>query len=159
MFRTSLRQTSRAFNLAAKRTYAEAAATGALKLNFSLPHESLFNNVDVNQVNIPAVTGVRGVLANHVPTVEELSAGVVDVIESSGVKKSFFVSGGIATVQPGSKLSITAVEAYPADAFSAEAIKSKLADAQKNVNAADEQLAAEAAIEVEVLTALQSIAK
>ncbi|GMM36478.1 F1F0 ATP synthase subunit delta [Saccharomycopsis crataegensis] len=159
MFRTSLRQTSRAFNLVARRTYAEAAATGGLKLNFSLPHEALYENVSVTQVNIPAVSGVSGILANHVPTIEELGSGVVDVIEGSGVKKSFFVSGGVATVQPGSKLSITAVEAFPVDAFSPEAIKAKLAEAQKNVTSADAEVAAEAAIQVDVLTALQAVAK
>lgn len=158
MFRAGLR-TSRVLTHVAKRGYAEAAAQGALKLNFSLPHESLYENVNVSQVNIPAVSGAAGILANHVPTIEELGSGVVDVIESSGTKKSYFILGGIATVQPGSKLLITAVEAFPVEAFSPEAVKAKLAEAQKNVASADAETAAAAAIEVEVLTALLSVAK
>lgn len=159
MLRLSVNTLRKSGSVIAKRSYAEATTSGALKLNFSLPHESLYNNVDVQQVNIPAVSGARGILANHVPTIDELSAGVVEVVESSGTAKSYFVSGGISTVQPESKLSITAVEAYPLDSFNVQAIKSKLDEAQKNLASSDENAAAEAAIEVEILTALQSVAK
>ena len=78
-----------------------------------------------------------GVLASHVPSIEQLKPGVVEVIEESSGSKSFFrmcriykfgtirlrrslVSGGFAVVQPGSKLSINAVEGFPLEDFSAE---------------------------------------
>jgi len=92
-----------------------------------------------------------GVLASHVPAIEQLKPGVVEVIEESSGSKSFFrecpainataswimmkkseddkrhglmdsctVSGGFAVVQPGSKLSINAVEGFPLEDFSAE---------------------------------------
>jgi hypothetical protein len=94
-----------------------------------------------------------GVLASHVPSIEQLRPGLVEVIEESAGSKQFFrtsqfphlgrqaqnsrrigkildsrtplthgitVSGGFATVQPGSKLSINAVEGYPLEDFSAE---------------------------------------
>lgn len=108
------------------------------------------------QVNIPAESGDMGVLANHVPTIEQLKPGLVEVIEESGSKQFFrtcdpftimktfgkrygfreigcgnmqkdstdqyfaIVSGGFATVQPNSVLSVNAVEGYPLEDFSAE---------------------------------------
>jgi F0F1-type ATP synthase epsilon subunit len=61
------------------------------------------------------------------------------------------VSGGFATVQPGSKLSINAVEGYPLEDFSAEAVKNQIAEAQKIASGSgSEQDIAEAKIELEV---------
>lgn len=63
----------------------------------------------------------------------------------------FAVSGGFATVQPGSKLSINAVEGAPIEDFSAEAIRSQLQEAQKIASGnGSEQDIAEAKIEIEV---------
>ena len=42
------------------------------------------------QVNIPAESGEMGVLANHVPSIEQLKPGLVEVIEESGGSKQFF---------------------------------------------------------------------
>lgn len=42
------------------------------------------------QVNLPAETGEMGVLANHVPSIEQLKPGLVEVIEESGGNKQFF---------------------------------------------------------------------
>jgi len=90
-----------------------------------------------------------GVLANHVPSIEQLRPGLIEVIEEAGGSKQFFrtcyrtrathrrketaerqkrllmywivlVSGGFAVVQSGSKLSINAVEGYALEDFSAE---------------------------------------
>ncbi len=119
-----------------------------------------------------------GVLANHVPAIEQLKPGVVEVVEESGGSKQFFrafpsrspegdivvaleaaaqltsrivVSGGFATVQPGSAMSINAVEGYPLEDFSADAIRSQIAEAQKVANGnGSEQDIAEAKIELEV---------
>ena len=67
-----------------------------------------------------------GVLANHVPSIEQLKPGLVEIIEESGGSKQFFLSGGFAVVQPGSQLSINAVEAYPLEDFSAEVEQLKI---------------------------------
>ena len=40
--------------------------------------------------NIPAASGDMGILANHVPTVEALRPGLIEVIESAGTSKKFF---------------------------------------------------------------------
>jgi F-type H+-transporting ATPase subunit delta len=61
------------------------------------------------------------------------------------------VSGGFATVQPDSSMSINAPEAYPLEDFSAEAIRAQIAEAQKIANGSgSEQDIAEAKIELEV---------
>jgi len=66
------------------------------------------------------------------------------------------VSGGFATVQPGNLLSINAVEAYSLEDFSAEAIRTNLAEAQKVASGSgSEEEVAEAKIELEVYEALQ----
>lgn len=60
------------------------------------------------------------------------------------------VSGGFAVVQPNSSLSINAVEAYPLEDFSADAVRNQLAEAQKVANGSgSEQDIAEAKIELE----------
>ena len=61
------------------------------------------------------------------------------------------VSGGFATVQPNSELSINAVEGYALEDFSIEAVRSQLAEAQKIAGGSgSEQDIAEAKIEIEV---------
>ena len=42
------------------------------------------------QVNIPAESGEMGVLANHVPSIEQLKPGLIEVIEEKGSSKKFF---------------------------------------------------------------------
>lgn len=61
------------------------------------------------------------------------------------------MSGGFATVQPDSQLSINAVEGYAIEDFSAEAVKSQIAEATKIASGSgSEQDIAEAKIELEV---------
>lgn len=42
------------------------------------------------QVNIPAESGEMGILAQHVPSIEQLKPGLVEIIEESGGNKQFF---------------------------------------------------------------------
>ena len=42
------------------------------------------------QVNIPAESGEMGILANHVPSIEQLRPGLVEIVEESGGSKQFF---------------------------------------------------------------------
>ncbi|KAK0389200.1 hypothetical protein NLU13_2775 [Sarocladium strictum] len=144
---------------ALRRTYAEAVPD-KIKLTLSLPHQSIYKSQDVVQVNIPAESGEMGVLANHVPSIEQLKPGVVEVIEETGGAKQFFLSGGFATVQPDSSMSINAPEGYPLEDFSADAIRSQIAEAQKVANGSgSEQDIAEAKIELEVLETLAAHVK
>jgi F-type H+-transporting ATPase subunit delta len=118
--------------------------------------QAIYNSTEVTQVNIAASTGDMGILASHVPSVEELRPGVLEVVESSGTKK-WFVSGGFATVHPNNKLVVNAIEAYPLDNFSTEAVRSALSEAQRVASSSSSAEAkAEAEIEIEVYTALQA---
>ncbi|KAK4054614.1 delta subunit of the central stalk of mitochondrial F1F0 ATP synthase, atp16 [Microbotryomycetes sp. JL221] len=140
------------------RSYA-TEASDKLRLSLSLPHETIYSSADVVQVNISATSGDMGILANHVPSIESLKPGVLEVIEGSETKK-WFVSGGFANVHPNNLLTVNAVEAYPLDSFSPEAIRSGLAEAQRVASGnGDATEKAEAQIEVEVYEALQAALK
>ncbi|KAK3944741.1 epsilon subunit of F1F0-ATP synthase [Diplogelasinospora grovesii] len=142
-----------------RRGYAEAVSD-KIKLSLSLPHQSIYKSQDVVQVNIPAESGEMGVLANHVPSIEQLKPGLVEVIEENGSSKQFFLSGGFAIVQPNSNMSINAVEGFPLEDFSPDAVRAQIAEAQKVVNGGgSEQDVAEAKIELEVLESLQAVLK
>ena len=39
---------------------------------------------------MPAATGDMGILANHVPAIEQLKPGLVEIIEEAGASKQFF---------------------------------------------------------------------
>ncbi|ORY32075.1 F1 complex, delta/epsilon subunit of ATPase [Naematelia encephala] len=139
----------------ARRGYADVQ-DGKLQLSLVLPHQSIYSSTGVIQVNIPAATGDMGILANHVASVEALRPGVIEVIEDSGSKK-WFASAGFATVHNNNTLTINAVEAYPLDKFSAEAIRNGLADANRLLSSsASEKEKAEARIEVDVFEGLQA---
>ncbi|KAI8985890.1 F1 complex, delta/epsilon subunit of ATPase [Pilobolus umbonatus] len=139
------------------RFYASEAATDSLRLTFVAPHKAIYKATDVQQVNLAATSGDMGILANHVPTIEQLNPGVVEVIESAELTKKFFVSGGFATINPDNSLNINAVEAVPLDEISLERVQTGLAEAQRlAASATTEEAKAAAKIEVEVYEALQS---
>ena len=52
--------------------------------------QAIFTSADVTQVNIAAATGDMGILANHVPSIEPLRPGIVEVIESGSASKKWF---------------------------------------------------------------------
>ena len=52
--------------------------------------QAIFTSTDVDQVNLSAATGDMGILANHVPSIEPLRPGVVEVIESGNTSKKWF---------------------------------------------------------------------
>ncbi|OJJ86677.1 F1F0 ATP synthase subunit delta [Aspergillus glaucus CBS 516.65] len=142
-----------------RRGYAEAVSD-KIKLSLTLPHQTIFNSTGVVQVNIPAESGEMGVLANHVPSIEQLKPGLVEVMEEGGASKKFFLSGGFAVVQPESQLSINAVEGFSLEDFSADSVRAQVAEAQKVAGGnGSEQDIAEAKIELEVLETLQSFLK
>ncbi|KAF7508145.1 hypothetical protein GJ744_009586 [Endocarpon pusillum] len=146
-------------NALQRRGYAEAISD-KIKLSLALPHQTIYKSTDVVQVNIPAESGDMGILANHVPSIEQLKPGLIEIIEESGGSKQFFLSGGFAVVQPDSKLSINAVEGYALEDFSDEAVKSQISEASKIAGGSgSEQDIAEAKIELEVLESLQAAMK
>ncbi|PKI83507.1 delta subunit of the central stalk of mitochondrial F1F0 ATP synthase, atp16 [Malassezia vespertilionis] len=140
----------------ARRGYAEAI-NNQLKLSLVVPHKAIYKNQEVTQVNLAAQSGDLGILSAHIPAIEALRPGVVEVIESSGTSKRFFVSSGFATVHPNNSLTINAVEAFPLEDFSIEAARQGLSEAQRVASGSgskEEKAAAE--IEIEVFSAIQS---
>ncbi|EZF25262.1 hypothetical protein H112_02390 [Trichophyton rubrum D6] len=112
------------------------------------------------QVNIAAESGDMGILSSHVPSIEQLRPGLIEIIEEGGQTKKFFLAGGFAVMQPDSNLNINAVEGFPLDAFSADNVKSQLAEAQRLASGTgSEKEIAEAKIQVEVLESLQASLK
>lgn len=160
MFRQAIRQVAKQSSVV-RRTYATeaASASDALRLSLALPHQTLYSDSEVEQVNLPSVNGDLGILANHIPIVEQLRPGLLEIISKGGETEQYFVSGGIATVQPGNKLTISAIEAFKPTEIDAYAVKTLIADAQKRAESSDEVVVAEANIELEVLEALQLVAK
>ncbi|EHY59523.1 delta subunit of the central stalk of mitochondrial F1F0 ATP synthase, atp16 [Exophiala dermatitidis] len=158
--RAALRvRSAAAFNPIQRRGYAEAVSD-KIKLSLALPHQAIYKSQDVVQVNVPAESGEMGILAQHVPSIEQLKPGLVEIIEENGGNKQFFLSGGFAVVQPNSHLTINAVEGFPLEDFSEEAVRSQIAEAQKIANGnGSEQDIAEAKIELEVLESLQAALK
>lgn len=74
-----------------------------------------------------------------------------DYLGDIGLMNACIVSGGFASVQPNSVMSINAPEAYPLEDFSAEAIRAGIAEAQKVASGnGSEQDIVEAKIELEV---------
>jgi len=138
---------------------AEAAAGGKLRLSIVLPHQTILRNAEVLQVNVPSTAGDMGILPDHVPSIEQLRPGVVEVVTAEGSKK-YFASGGFCIVNSDSTVNINAVEAFTLDEFAPELVNSNLAAAQRNfASAAAEKEKEEAKIEVEVLEALQNALK
>ncbi|XBW38051.1 hypothetical protein QEN19_003638 [Hanseniaspora menglaensis] len=142
-----------------KRTYAnEAAASDVLKLQFALPYNVLYQNQAVKQVNLPLQSGRAGILPNHVPIVEQLSAGIVEVFEkdATAAGKKYFVSSGFASVQPDSTLNITCAEAFELSEFDLSKVQSLKNEAEKNLTSSDEVVATDAKIQFDLLTTLEN---
>ena len=106
--------------------------TSSLRLTFVSPHEKIMNNKEVSQVNIQATSGDMGILAQHVPCIEQLRPGIIEIfptisttsgsgsVSSSSSKLRYFTSGGFAIVHPDSHMTITAIEAVPVDQLDLE---------------------------------------
>ena len=63
---------------------------GVIALETERFTKAIFTSADVVQVNVSAASGDMGILANHVPSVEALRPGVVEVIESGNTSKKWF---------------------------------------------------------------------
>lgn len=47
-------------------------------------------NQEVERVDLPATSGDMGILANHVPCIEQLKPGMIDVLMEGGKSKKYF---------------------------------------------------------------------
>ncbi|RKP36004.1 F1 complex, delta/epsilon subunit of ATPase [Dimargaris cristalligena] len=135
-----------------------AAAAGKLTLNFVLPHQVVLSKTTVQQVNLAGSSGDLGILADHVPSIEQLKPGVVEVIiDGSQPAKKWFVSGGFAIMNPDSSLNINAVEAFALDEIDVEAVRQQSQEAERVANGSGtEYEKAAAKAQLEVYEALQA---
>jgi F-type H+-transporting ATPase subunit epsilon len=76
----------------------------------------LFDEPEVDQVNLPGSEGEMGILPNHAALLSTLNYGEV-VVRKAGAEESFIVYGGIAEVRPDSVtiLADTAESSYAVD--------------------------------------------
>ncbi|KAM9329831.1 ATP synthase F(1) complex subunit delta, mitochondrial [Gastrophryne carolinensis] len=139
------------------RSYAEAAAGGAQAMSFTFasPSQVFYNGVSVKQVDVPTTTGMFGILASHVPTLQVLRPGLVTVIADDGAATKYFVSSGSVTVNVDSSVQLLAEEAVSLDMLDPSTAKSNLEKAQAALlSAGDEVAKAEAQINVEACEAI-----
>jgi F-type H+-transporting ATPase subunit delta len=75
---------------------APAASSSMVTLNFSVPHETIYQNASVYSVIIPGVEGEYGVTGGHVPYVAQLKPGVLQILheENQAEPEKYFVCGG-----------------------------------------------------------------
>ncbi|OLY78334.1 ATP synthase subunit delta, mitochondrial [Smittium mucronatum] len=143
------------------RTYASEASskTEGLIVNFSVPHQAILKNASVLQVNASAFSGDMGILPDHVPSIEQLKPGIIEIIKAEGSEK-YFLSGGFMVMNPNSVLNINAVEAFKIADINAEAVSRELAESKRLFSSAkNETEKAAAEIEVELYEALQAALK
>ena len=98
-------------------------AADKIKMSLVLPHQAIFTSAETDRVNISATTSDVGTLANHVPSIEPLRPGVVEVIESGNALENWVVSGGFVTVHPNNKLTINAL--LPASSMTPHSFQSQ----------------------------------
>ncbi len=140
-----------------RRCFATAGAGnagGRLRVSLVTPERTLFSDV-ADQVNISAERGDMGILADHVPIIEQLKPGIVEVMREGKEKSRFFVAGGFAVMQPGSVLELSAIEAWPVDALNPMAIQRALSEAASSTGKGTEKEKAQAEVVHEVLLAMQ----
>ncbi|MCL7043892.1 hypothetical protein MKW94_011425 [Papaver nudicaule] len=127
-----------------------------LTVNFVLPYQSELSSKEVDQVIIPATTGMMGVLPGHVATIAELKPGVISVVEGNETTK-YFISSGFAFIHANSYADIVAVEALPLDQIDPAEVTKGLSEFTQKVNSATTDLEkAEAQIGVDVHSALNA---
>lgn len=143
--------------LRSARCLSTAEAPAAMKLNFCLPHESIYKDKVVDQVIIPGSAGEYGVTAGHSPIVAELKPGVLQVLHEPGQEpEKFFVSAGFALTHPSSVTDITAIEAVRVEELDEAAVKAAFETSKREMEAAAEgsREAAEAQVGVETSKAM-----
>ena len=108
----------------------------AEKLHFDLvAPERLIASEDVDQVDVPGIEGVFGVLPNHAPLMTVLAPGIVRV-KNGGAETRIFVRGGFAEVTP-MGLTVLAEEAIPVKELDAAKIAARIKNAEQDLSDGD----------------------
>ncbi|GAU93693.1 hypothetical protein RvY_05591 [Ramazzottius varieornatus] len=127
----------------------------AMKFTFASPGQVFYSEANIKQVDVPSMSGNFGILANHVPMLAVLAPGVVNIFETEGDSKKYFVSSGTITVNDDSSVQVLAEEAVPVAHLDRQAARDGLTEAQQRLNSASGDIArAEAQIAVDTFEAL-----
>merc|ERR1711893_434795 len=113
-----------------RRNYADMSFT------FASPGDLFYREANVNQVDVPSMTGHFGILPDHVPSLAVLKPGVVTVFEGDGKANKFFVSSGSITINDDSSVQILAEEAARLESFDKAAAQAALQEATAAVSSA-----------------------
>lgn len=120
-----------------------------LLLSFSSPYEVVADGVEINSITVPGQEGRFGIYPEHVPTIAQLAAGVVEVATSEGTKK-YFVGAGFVGVNPDSTCNVTVTECFPLEEMDKVQAQAGLEEAKKELQSAtDETQKIECRIKVE----------
>lgn len=105
---------------------------GKLKVEVVSPDKRLVSQ-ECDEVIAPGADGLFGVRAGHTPYLALLQAGPLTIIDG-GAQKRFFVAGGFAEAGP-THVRVLAESAEPLEGIDVAAAKTRLADAQKKLDA------------------------
>ncbi|KAM9848734.1 ATP synthase F(1) complex subunit delta, mitochondrial [Aulostomus maculatus] len=138
------------------RCYAEAGIGGPqMSFTFASPTQVFFNSASVKQVDVPTLSGMFGILPDHVPTLQVLRPGIVTVIGGDGSPVKYFVSSGSITVNADSSVQLLAEEAVLLDQLDLAAARENLEKAQNALgSSSDEATKAEVQITIEANEAI-----
>eukprot|EP00545_Synedropsis_sp_CCMP1620_P014549 CAMPEP_0119013054 /NCGR_PEP_ID=MMETSP1176-20130426/7791_1 /TAXON_ID=265551 /ORGANISM="Synedropsis recta cf, Strain CCMP1620" /LENGTH=136 /DNA_ID=CAMNT_0006966103 /DNA_START=127 /DNA_END=537 /DNA_ORIENTATION=+ len=123
-----------------------------MTLNFSIPQETIYSGAAVEQVIIPGTDGEYGVTVNHVPTVSQLKAGVLQIMHAEGEAEKYFVAGGYALTHENSVTDITCPEAVKLDDLDSDVIAKNYEAAKLAYSSAESGSLAHAEAEIEIET-------
>ncbi len=110
------------------------AAAGKISFDLVSP-EKLLLSTEADMVTIPGTEGYMGVMAGHAPVVTTLRAGMIDVTVG-GRDDRYFIRGGFAEVGP-AKITVLAEEAIPMTELDLAVLDQRIADAQEDELAAE----------------------
>lgn len=120
-------------------------------LNLVTPQKQLLNNLPVESVVLPALSGEMGVLAGHVPMVVQLGLGSLRY-KQNGQEQEFAVMGGFAEITH-EAVHVFAEGADLADAIDEEEEKQRIKRAKASLSSKDADIDFELA-EMEIKQAI-----
>ena len=88
----------------------------------------------VDEVLVPGSEGDFMVLAQHAPTISTLRSGILEVSSAGKESKTFYVSNGLAEVNPES-LTILAQQAIPTDKISSDFFPNEIKSLEQEIEA------------------------
>jgi F-type H+-transporting ATPase subunit delta len=119
-------------------------------LSFVSPYEVIAENLEIDSVTVPGTEGRFGIVVDHVPTISQLTPGVVEFVNKEKNAKKYFVGAGFVAVHPNSTCHVSVTECFPIEDMDKQQAQNGLEEAKKDLQAApDEKSKVENRIRVE----------